>query len=136
MIYPPELEAILERPNTTDERKYSRLDVIDAYNLMKQQADGMQLERDIQQELAMKAREAGRREGHLDALQALVTGLGMDINVRALLDSPKAEGEEPSDDYVAWLQFRQRSFRVCDSDAGGAFRVYRHPKEAEGEETK
>lgn len=45
-----------------------------------------------------KAREAGRREGHLDALQALVTGLGMDINVRALLDSPKAEGEETNAD--------------------------------------
>ena len=45
-------------------------------------------------------------------------------------DSPKAEGEEPSDNYVAWLQFRKGSIRVCDSDAEGAFRVYRHPKEA------
>ena len=52
-----------------------------------------------------------------------------------LIDSPRAEGEEASDNYVAWLQFRKGSIRVCDSDAEGAFRVYRHPKEAEGEES-
>ena len=68
---------------------------------MKQQADGMQLERDIQQELAMKAREAGRREGLESIKQKVEEQCGDHCNnwcwhikvadiVDALIDSPKA----------------------------------------------
>lgn len=31
------------------------------------------------------------------------------------------------DDYVAWVRYIDNSIQTCDSDAEGAFKVYRHP---------
>lgn len=37
--------------------------------------------------------------------------------------------EEIIDDYVAWARYSGGTIRLCDSDAPGAFKVYRHPQE-------
>ena len=123
MIYPPELEAILERPNTTDERRYSAKDVIDAHNLgrttWERLFEGMRSERNIMQDELIacrnaeiaEARQAARREGHLagreDGLRialhiARTTGPFTTIQqIRALIDSPKAEVEESNGKHSA-----------------------------------
>lgn len=37
---------------------------------------------------------------------------------------------EQSDDYVAYLRFRNGRLQLCDSDAEGAFKVWRRPEGA------
>jgi hypothetical protein len=41
---------------------------------------------------------------------------------------PAGKGME--DNYVAWLRWNGRTWTACDSDAKGAFKVYRHPSNA------
>jgi hypothetical protein len=41
---------------------------------------------------------------------------------------PAGKGVE--DNYVAWLRWNGRTWTACDSDAKGAFKVYRHPSNA------
>ena len=38
---------------------------------------------------------------------------------------PKPPLPKPADDYVAWCRYSGKSIVTCDSDAEGAFRVYR-----------
>ena len=58
-----------------------------------QLAEGFRLERNIMQEVAMKAHEAGRREGLEEAHEACI-GAGSHLaayRIRALIDSPEVE---------------------------------------------
>ena len=99
MIYPPELEAILERPNTTDERRYSRQDVIDAYNLAQAEISDlkaswellkgdMQSLVEIRDRLIAEARQAGHREGFNAGLAAIRKYAGAYLNVNSSVMTP------------------------------------------------
>ena len=85
------------------------------------------------------AKGVASRQGEIDALRAEVAMLRAQLTAaedRAVMRATEGEAkgrreaQPKTDDYVAWLRYQHHdgdvtTIHVCDSDAPGAFRVYR-----------